>query len=150
MAQIQLSEEMRQLMGMERRQFGGLPTAPTRLQRALHEGRVQPAPAQQPARLKRLEERRSLQLFRNHNEMVDALQRAHKLVSRVGATIQSERASSSRAAVNEKARADIYRLDQEMATSLDSIKATIEALDDMRMAGKSAAEDDRHRRRQGR
>jgi len=94
--------------------------------------------------------RRSLSLFRSTDEMVGALGRAHKLVQRVNATIHRDRTSSSSGMMNEKARADLYRLDQEMATALDSINAASEALDSIERANVAAQKEARQRKRQGR
>jgi len=141
-----LTEETRRLMGIGPRENGGLPVLFARGQ--FEVGSKDPV-AKKASPKQPLEERRSLQLFRNHNEMIEALKRAHKLVSRVNATIQSDR-GATRGSMNEKSRADVYRLDQEMATSLDSISAACEAIADVQAGQKAAEQEARERRRMGR
>lgn len=139
MSQRLLTEEQRRLMGISPREFGGLPAL------------FQPAKfVVDPTTSRPLEERRTMTLFPGVQEMKDALERAHKLVSRVNATIQSNRKSSSRAVMNEKSRAEMYRLDQEMVNALDSIRASSEALEALDQAEKMAAREAKQRRRQGR
>lgn len=149
MAQVRLSEDMKRLMGIRPREFGGVPALFQKGEFCVGGKPKKVVQEAAPARLKRLEERKSLQLFRNYQEMIEALKRAHKLVSRVNATIQSNR-GSTRGAMNEKSRADMYRLDQEMAAALDSINAACEAINDVRLNQKNAEEEARVRRQQGR
>jgi hypothetical protein len=140
-----LSEEQRQLMGIAPREFGGLPAMFARGDFKEGSDPKPKAPAKRP-----LEERRSLTLFKGMKEMKNAMDRAHKLVARVNATIQSSRESSTKAPMQEKARAEMYRLDQEMATAMDSIRASTEALEALDAAHKAAKREARQSRRQGR
>jgi len=142
-----LTEEMKQLMGIKPREFGGLnamfqPAQPI-VEFSDNPTHVpDPAP---PARTEPLEERRSLTMFKGVKEMKLALERAHKLMARVNATVQHDRERAG--GMNEKSRADMYRLDQELANGMDSLRACKEALDDIEAARKAAAKEAKERRR---
>jgi len=140
-----LTEEQRQLMGISPRDFGGLPAMFARGDFQAGPGGKKAKPPKQP-----LEERRSLTLFKGMKEMKAGLDRAHKLVARVNATIQSSRESSTKAPMQEKSRAEMYRLDQEMATAMDAIRASTEALEALDAAHKHAKREARQQRSQGR
>jgi hypothetical protein len=151
-----LTEEQRRLMGISERDFGGMPAMFQigEFQEAspeeLTEARKKKAKAKKKRRSKKSEGRRSLSLFRSTDEMVNALERASKLVQRVNATVNRERQGASASVMNEKARADMYRLDQELATSLDAINQARDALESIEKAKKEAQREARHARRQGR
>jgi hypothetical protein len=68
----------------------------------------------------------------------------------VNASILRQRESSQNGAMNEKSRADMYRLDQEVANALDSIKAAQEALLSMEKQRRIAEADRKQARIQGR
>jgi len=147
-----LTEDMKRLMGISRSQNGGLPVmfapagevvegAKAPKARPFHALKSTPQP---------LEERRALTMFKDESAMQDALDRAHKLIARVNATVQHDRQNSVRSSMQEKTRAEMYRLDQELATSLDAINAAHEALGSLKQAKKEAKRERREQRRQGR
>jgi hypothetical protein len=149
-----LTEEQKRLMGIKPQEFGGMPAMfqPGAFQEMTAE---ELAEAKKKAKAKKkkgkkTEGRRSLSLFRSTEEMVNALERANKLVQRVNATVHRERQGSSGAVMNEKARADMYRLDQELAVAMDSIRSAGDALECIEKAQKAAAKEARQARRQGR
>lgn len=145
--QTQLTEEMRRLMGIAPREHGGLPVL---FQKG--EFRTGQAPkAKTPVTESREQlDEGSMRLYQNVKEMSSALDRAHRGISRVNASILRQRESSQNGAMNEKARADMYRLDQEVANALDSIKAAQEALLSMEKAKRIAEADRKQARIQGR
>jgi len=153
---VVLTEEQKQLMGIAERDFGGMPTMFQRGQfieptpEELAEARKKKAAKKKAKAKKKSESRRSLSLFRSTEEMVNALERANKLVQRVNATVNRDRQGSSGAVMNEKARADMYRLDQEMATAMDAILSSRDALENIERAKKEAKREARQARRQGR
>lgn len=79
-----------------------------------------------------LEEGKTLRLYRDEKEMIEALKRAHGIVARVNASVVRDRGSTRDRSMNEKSLADMYRLDQEIGTALDSIQGAREALEDAR------------------
>lgn len=89
----------------------------------------------------------SLRLFQDENKMIEALNQAHRLVSRVGASVAHERHIDSRAAVNEKSRVDALRLEQELSATLDGIRAASDALREVYTARRA---EERARRAQAR
>jgi hypothetical protein len=149
-----LTEEQKRLMGINPREFGGMPAMFQKgkfieqTPEELAEARKKKAAKKK--RGKKSESRRSLSLFRSTEEMVNALERANKLIQRVNATVNRDRQGSSGAVMNEKSRADMYRLDQELATSIDSILSARDALESIEKAKKLAAREARQARRQGR
>ena len=151
-ARVQLTEEMKRLMGIKGPDHGGLPALFQPSGHIVEGGRAQSPRAFNPLRptAKVLEERRALTLFKNEEAMQQALERAHKLIARVNATVQHDRENSTRGQMQEKTRAEMYRLDQELATSLDAVNAANEALGSLKQAKREAKKYAREQRRQGR
>jgi hypothetical protein len=151
-----LTEEQKRLMGIEPRDFGGMPAMfqPGAFQEMsaeeLAEAKKKAKKKKAKGRKKRTEGRRSLTLFPTTEAMVNALERANKLIQRVNATVNRERQGSSGTVMNEKARADMYRLDQELATAMDAVRSASDALECIEQAKKMAAREARQARRQGR
>jgi hypothetical protein len=145
---FQLSEETRRLAGLRPRACGGLPVALTSQPRLVREtpekASTEPASAAED-----LHERR-LTLFRDIGGMSQALERAHGLVSRVSATLQSGHVNLKGGGMHERARASMYQLHQEMQASLESIAGMKAALEELESLQKEAAREARQRRRQGR
>lgn len=151
-ARVQLTEDMKRLMGIKSPDHGGLP-AMFQPSGAITEGaKAKPRhefnPYQESASA--LEERRNLSLFKTEADMQNALNRAHKLIARVNATVQHDRNNSTRGQMQEKTRAEMYRLDQELATSMDAVNAANEAIGALVNAKKEAKRHQREQRRQGR
>jgi hypothetical protein len=154
-----LTEEQKRLMGIEPRDFGGMPAmfqpgafqemSAEELAEAKKKAKAKKKKAKAKGR-KKTEGRRSLTLFPSTEAMVNALERANKLIQRVNATVNRERQGSSGTVMNEKARADMYRLDQELATAMDAVLSASDALECIERAKKAAAREARQARRQGR
>lgn len=138
-----LSEETKRLAGIIPRHHGGLPFAIV----------AQPAMTSQHSvdeSKQRLLDERRITLFKDARGMSQALERAYGLVQRVNATLQSSRMKYAGGSMQEKSRADLYRLDQEMQSSLESLQALKSAVEDLEAGAKVAAREARHRTRQGR
>lgn len=152
---VVLTEEQKRLMGISDRDFGGMPAMFQRgkfieqTPEELAEAKKKKAAKRKKAK-KKSEGRRSLSLFRSTEEMVNALERCHKTLQRVNATVNRDRQGSAGAVMNEKARADMYRLDQEMAMAMDAISSSRDALEGIEKAKKEAQREARQARRQGR
>lgn len=145
-----LTEEQKALMGITRPEFGGLPVTFQPAQYFEKKGQKQPqAQAQKEEKKPLTEGRKSLTMFKDIKEMVNALERARSLVTRVNATIQSGR-NTSGTMMNERSRADMYRLDQEMATALESINASKDALESLDKSRRQVEREEKERKRQGR
>lgn len=127
-----LSEEQKRLAGISTATYGGLSLS------------VVPGYSPGYTDIKRLEEGRSLSMFKGIKEMTAALERARKLVSRVTATVQHDREPHS-GAMNEKSRSDLYRLDQELASAHDALGAAMEALQSVDRIRRETARESRRR-----
>lgn len=150
---VQLTEEMRRLMGIDRQQHGGLPVLFQRNGPIVEGGKRKPA--RQPfhaikATHAPLEEARGLRLFPNEAKMQEGLDRAYKILSRVAATVQHERSSVTPGMMQEKTRAEQYRLDQELVMGMEAITASREAIGNLRLARQEAKRLAQEQRRQGR
>jgi hypothetical protein len=149
----QLTEEMKRLMGIAPAGFGGPPVlfqkgefseggkAPVREVKEFS-----PFKPEEPVEL----HEGTMRLFKSVKEQMAALERASKLVQRVNASILRDRKSSNESLMNERCRAEMYRLDQEVATAMDSIRAAQEALESIQKEQKVASRMAREARRQGR
>lgn len=148
-----LSPELRRLMGlssaaaMPPAMFAAHPKVQSRAalqvapSRAVREGLTEARALQ-----KRLEER-SIVLYPDAEKMHVALERAHKTVQRAMATVQSNRSRYVGGQMNEKARSDLYRADQELAGALESIHAAMSAIEDLERNSKSSMREVRRRKR---
>lgn len=83
-------------------------------------------------------EGKTLRLYRDAKEMIEALKRAHGIVARVNASVVRDRGSTRGRSMNEKSLADMYRLDQEIGTALDALQGAREALEDVRKQQRTA------------
>lgn len=150
---VQLSEDMKRLMGISGPENGGLPVTFQPAGSITEGGQRPPARAFNPYQptAEAIEERRGLRLFQNEQKMQEALDRAHKILSRVAATVQHERNNGGhRGHMQEKTRAEQYRLDQELVMGMDAINASREAIGNLKAAKKEAKMMAREQRRQGR
>lgn len=149
----QLTEEMKRLMGIA--SPGQASAPPTLFQHGkFQEGGSRPARVQEsgvfrPSAKIELHEG-TMRLFKSVKEQSAALERAVRLVQRVNASVLRTRESVSSGPMNERGRAEMYRLDQELATAMDSIKAAQEAIGGLEQAQREAKRDAREARRQGR
>jgi hypothetical protein len=150
---VQLSEDMKRLMGIKGPEHGGLPAMFQPAGSITEGAKARPARSFNPLEEtpEALEERRGLRMFQNEKKMQEALDRAHKILARVAATVQHERNNAgSRGHMQEKTRAEQYRLDQELVMGMDAITACREAIDNLKQAKKEAKQYAREQRRMGR
>ena len=148
----QLTEDMKRLMGIKPAGFGGPPVLFQKGEFA--EGGKAP-PIRESQEFSAFEgpvdlHEGTMRLFKSVKEQQAALERASKLVQRVNASILRDRKSSNESMMNERCRAEMYRLDQEVATAMDSIRAAQEALDSIEKERFVARREAREARRQGR
>lgn len=145
----ELTEEMKRLMGIE---TGQTPPALFQPGAFTEGGKAAPRPVEEavfepPPEL----HEGSMRLFKSKKEQKAALERASKLVQRVNASILRDRkATQNTGLMNERGRAEMYRLDQEIATAMDSIRASQEAIENIEQSEKEAKKQAREARRQGR
>ncbi len=150
---VQLTEEMRRLMGIDRQAHGGLPVLFSKSGPIVEGGKRKRA--RQPfhaikAVAQPLDEARGLRLFPNEAKMQEGLDRAYKILSRVAATVQHERSSIAPGMMQEKTRAEQYRRDQELVMGMEAITASRDAISNLVVARKEAKRLAQEQRRQGR
>jgi hypothetical protein len=94
----------------------------------------------------------TIKLYDSPTKLREGVQQAMKLVQRALATIQcdSDRFRGRVGSMNEKARADIYRADQELVTALESIHAAAEAIEAIELAKRAWAKEGRANRNEKR
>jgi hypothetical protein len=85
----------------------------------------------------------SIRTFDNHAKMKEALEKARQTVHRVLATVQNDadRYQGKIGSFNEKARADMYRADQELVAAVEALYAASEAIDQIETAKRAWAKE---------